>query len=91
MSGCRSRSSTAARMPSSVLVGGIRMSVTTTSGRSLSTASRSEGRSPQDTTTSMPGWAAKTRATPSRTMTLSSASAIATAIASTQTRSRWSL
>jgi hypothetical protein len=38
---------------------------------------------PQDTTTSMPGWAAKTRATPSRTMTPSSASAIATAIAST--------
>jgi hypothetical protein len=31
-------------------VGGIRMSVTTTSGRSLSTASRSEGRSPQETT-----------------------------------------
>ena len=49
---------------SSVLVGGIRMSLTTTSGRSLSTASISEGRSPQETTTSMPGWAAKTCATP---------------------------
>ena len=41
-----------ARMPSSVLVGGIRMSVTTTSGRSLSTAASSEGRSPHEATTS---------------------------------------
>ena len=42
-------------MPSSVLVGGIRMSVTTTSGRSLSTAASSEGRSPHDATTRISG------------------------------------
>jgi hypothetical protein len=38
MSGCCSRSIVASRMPSSVPVGGMRMSVTTTSGRSASTA-----------------------------------------------------
>ena len=52
ISGCVSRSSAATRIPSSVLVGGIRMSVTTTSGRSRSIASISSGRSPQEATTS---------------------------------------
>ena len=42
-------------MPSSVLVGGIRMSVTTTSGCSLSTTASSDGRSPHEATTSHVG------------------------------------
>ena len=50
-----SRNSPATRMPSSVLVGGIRMSVTTTSGRSVSTAASSEGRSPHEATTRIVG------------------------------------
>ena len=54
-SGLVSRSMAAARMPSSVSVGGIRMSVTTTSGRSESTAASSESRSTQVATTSTPG------------------------------------
>ena len=42
-----SRSREATRMPSSVRVGGIRMSVSTTSGLSRSMASNSESMSPQ--------------------------------------------
>src|SRR4051794_37784307 len=56
----------------------MRMSVTTTSGRSRSTASRSVSRSPQTATTSTSGTSSSMRCTPSRTSRLSSASATRT-------------
>ena len=46
----------AAWMPSSAPPGGMRMSVTTTSGRSASTAASSESRSPQTAATSRSSW-----------------------------------
>src|SRR5207248_813968 len=52
MSGWLSRNVAAAWMPSSVLVGGIRMSVITTSGSCVSTARRSDPRSEQYSRTS---------------------------------------
>ena len=53
MSGWSCRRRTAIWMPSSVLEGGIRMSLTTTSGWTASTAWRSDGMSSHEATTSM--------------------------------------
>ena len=50
-SGCSTRNRSSARIPSSRLPGGMRMSVTTTSGRSASTAASSESRSSQTAAT----------------------------------------
>ena len=54
VSGARSRSSSAARSPSSRNVGGMRMSTIAMSGRSRSTACTSASPSPTAATTSMP-------------------------------------
>ena len=63
-------------MPSSVPVGGIRMSVITTSGCSAAPDSASScGRSEAMPTSSKSSFAATSRETPSRSSTLSSASA----------------
>ena len=62
-------------MPSSRPVGGIRMSVITTSGSLLSMTASSSGRSDAVPTSSKSGWAETSRETPSRRRTLSSASA----------------
>ena len=62
-------------MPSLVPVGGIRMSVMTTSGRSAPTRASSCGRSEAVPTSSKSSFDATSRETPSRSSTLSSASA----------------
>ena len=62
-------------MPSSRPVGGMRMSVITTSGSLLSMTASSSGRSDAVPTSSKSGWAETSRETPSRRRTLSSASA----------------
>ena len=67
-----SRSSTAIWMPSSVSVGGIRMSVSTTSGRCSAIAARSVAASAQAATTSMSSRRSSIRWIPSRTTALSS-------------------
>ena len=63
----------AARIPSSSSFGGMRMSVSTTSGFSASTAPSSPSRSPQVATTSSSGSVSSSRRIPSRTRKLSSA------------------
>src|SRR4051812_2496700 len=65
--------SAAARMPSSVPVGGIRMSVTTTSGACSSTSCSSWGRSTATPTSSRSGRAPISFTSPSRRSALSSA------------------
>src|SRR3954471_1161890 len=62
-------------MPSSLSVGGMRMSVTTTSGSSASTLAMSVGPSATVATTSIPGVSARSRVTASRTRNPSSATA----------------
>ena len=61
-----SRHRAAAWIPSSDWSGGMRMSVTTTSGRSASTAASRDSRSPQTAATSSPSCASSSRRTPSR-------------------------
>src|SRR5919108_6590969 len=73
ISGCVSRSFDATRIPSSLSVGGMRMSVTTTSGFSASTVAISVPRSATAATGSMPGDSANRRLTASRTRKASSA------------------
>src|SRR3954452_1587536 len=74
-------------MPSSVKLGGIRMSVRTTSGSCSSTAASADGRSEHSATTSMPlSASASRREIPSRTMRLSSASATRSAMCPQSTR-----
>src|SRR5262245_20736697 len=68
-------SSSATCTPSSVLVGGMQISVTTTSGPVASTAARSSSRSAASATTSKSGWSIRRARTPSRTRRLSSATA----------------
>src|SRR5262245_58323619 len=68
-------SSRATCTPSSVLVGGMQMSVPTTSGPVASTAARSSSRSAARATTSRSGWSVRRARTPSRTRRLSSATA----------------
>ena len=63
----------AARMPSSVRVGGMHTSVTTTSGRCSATADSRPSRSPAVATTSMSGSSSSRERTPSRTRRVSSA------------------
>src|SRR3954451_14074770 len=77
-SGCRARISRAARIPSSVCVGGIRMSTMATSGGAPSTASISSAAVPHWAATVKPASVSR-RATPSRKSRLSSASATCTA------------
>src|SRR5687767_8361906 len=60
-------------MPSSVPVGGMRMSVTTTSGTSSPTSDRSSSKEPHEPTTSRSATEPSNRTTPSRNKTLSSA------------------
>src|SRR4051794_24538370 len=66
------RRSAAKRMPSSVRVGGIRMSVSTTSGSAVSTDALRESRSSFAATSSMPSIRSSAREIPSRTRKLSS-------------------
>ena len=68
-----SRRSAATRIPSSLWDGGMRMSVTTTSGGSASIASSSDGRSAYAPMSSMFGCPASTCSRPSRTSRVSSA------------------
>ena len=66
------RRSAARRMPSSLRVGGIRMSVSTTSGSSSSTDARRESRSSFEATSSTSSIRSSAREMPSRTRKLSS-------------------
>src|SRR4051794_10166588 len=61
-------------MPSSVCVGGMRMSVSTTSGASSSTICKSSGNDPHEPTSSRSSVCSNRRTRPSRSKTLSSAS-----------------
>jgi signal transduction histidine kinase len=67
MPGWVERNCSAARMPSLVPVGGIRMSVSTTSGSSSATVSNSSGRLSQVATRSTSSTVSSSRRTPSRT------------------------
>ncbi len=73
MSGWVSRSSEAAWIPSSVIPGGMRMSVTTASGSCSATAASSSGRSRQTATTAISPSCSTIRTIPSRAMSTSSA------------------
>src|SRR3954469_15642894 len=80
ISGGGLRSNAASRIPSSVWVGGMRMSASTTSGTSRSQTSTSESKSLTAATISMPGSLSSRRRRPSRTIRLSSPSATRTMV-----------
>ena len=86
MSGCFSLIDFAARSPSSVWVGGIRMSTTATSGRCIATWRRRSSAVPDCATTSKPD-SSSSRAIPSRSSTESSASTTRTGVAPGRARS----